>query len=197
MKVLLCTNRQSLSETVATFLKEEVELFQTLQINNELFDHIYKINPDVILFDLDERKNKKWELIEIFTSAPSLRDIPLIVIMGKKNKSKLQKICNYEIFDYLVGKVLKCELIMKIEKVKEIVEIKREFNKLLTKDPLTGCYNRRFLMERLQEELSWCNLYKEPLSIAIFDIDYFKKNKRYLWSSLWRQNSNGGCLLSS
>lgn len=64
---------------------------------------------------------------------------------------------------------------MKINKAKEIIEMKKEFNKLLTKNPLTGVYNRRFLMERVQEELNWCSLYKEPLSIALFDIDYFKK----------------------
>lgn len=175
MKVVLCTNREYLYNLISSFLKDEIEIFQPLPMNNELFDHVYKINPDLILFDLSLKGNRKWKLIENFTSAPSLRDIPLIVLLDKKIKSQLQKLCEYEIFDYLIGNLFKFELIMKINKAKEIIEIKKEFNKLLTKDPLTGAYNRRFLMERVQEELNWCSLYKEPLSIALFDIDYFKK----------------------
>lgn len=175
MKVVLCTNRESLYNLISSFLKDEIEIFPPLQINNELFDHIYKINPDLIFFDLALKGNKKWKIIENLTSAPSLRDIPLIVLVEKKIKSRMQKLCEYEIFDYLIGNLFKFELIMKINKAKEIIEMKKEFNKLLTKDPLTGAYNRRFLMERVQEELNWCSLYKEPLSIALFDIDYFKK----------------------
>lgn len=175
MKIVLCTNRESLSDLISSFLKDEVEFFQPLWINNELFDHIYKINPDLIFFDLYQKGNKKWKFIEKFTSAPSLRDIPLIVIMDKKVRSQLREMCEYEIFDYLIGKLSKCEFIIKINKAREIIEMRKEFNKLLTKDPLTGAYNRSFLMARIQEELSWCSFYKEPLSIALFDIDYFKK----------------------
>ncbi|MCX8034015.1 MAG: GGDEF domain-containing protein [Thermodesulfovibrio sp.] len=175
MKIVLCSDRKSLSELVSNFLKEEVEIFESLSINNELTDYIYKINPDLILFDLSHRGKIKWKFIENFTLAPSLRDIPLIVIINKKNKSQILKVCNYEIFDYLIEKFFKCELIMKINKAREIIEMRREFSKLLTKDPLTGAYNRSFLMERIQEELSWSSLYKEPLSLALFDIDFFKK----------------------
>ena len=175
MKILLISNRKSLSDLISVFLENEVESFQSLLINNELLDQIYKINPDMIFFDLYIKGNKKWKFIETFTSAPSLRGIPLIVIIAKKTKPQLEKICQYNIFDYLTGKLHKCELITKINKTKEIIEMKKEFSNLLTKDPLTGAYNRNFLIKRLNEELSWCSIYSEPLSVGLFDIDYFKQ----------------------
>lgn len=175
MKIILCTNRNSFSELIFQYLQDEVELIENHPINDELIDYIYKTNPDLILFDLFHIKKREWKFIENVTSAPSLREKPLIVILKNKTEPQIKKICELEIFDYLIEKLFKCELIMKINKAREIVEMKKEFNKLLTKDPLTGAYNRSFIKERIQEELNWCCLYKEPLSLALFDIDFFKK----------------------
>ncbi len=42
-------------------------------------------------------------------------------------------------------------------------------------DGLTGLYNRRFLEERMAEEFSRCKRFGRTLSIAMADIDYFKR----------------------
>ncbi|GGC95829.1 biofilm regulation diguanylate cyclase SiaD [Halopseudomonas salina] len=44
-----------------------------------------------------------------------------------------------------------------------------------THDPLTGLGNRRLLLERLKEETDRSHRYARPLSIAMLDIDYFKR----------------------
>ena len=175
MKIIICSNERDLSKLLAEFLQEEVEYFETFKINNNLIDNIYKINPDLIFFDISAKGHLKWKIIETLTTAPSLRECPVISILNKKNVAQLMKICELEVFDYISKPFLKCEVIMKINRAREIIELKREFNNLLIKDPLTGAYNRGFLMERIQEELSWCSLYKEPLSLALLDIDFFKK----------------------
>lgn len=41
-------------------------------------------------------------------------------------------------------------------------------------DPLTGCYNRGYLTERLPQEIKRAQRYRHPLSIALCDIDHFK-----------------------
>ena len=42
-------------------------------------------------------------------------------------------------------------------------------------DPLTGAYNRRFMQQRLAEEISKARRYSFQLSILMFDLDYFKR----------------------
>jgi len=176
MNVLLATDRFQLSENIRISLHGEVEEFNIYSLNNELFDHIYLLKPDIILFDISSKKRKKvFEFINTFTTAPSIREIPLIVIIHKKTPKMIEKICGFEIFDYITEPFIKAELMMKINRANEIVGMKKEFNKLLTKDPLTGAYNRGFLMERINEELNWCGVYREPFSLVIFDIDFFKK----------------------
>lgn len=41
-------------------------------------------------------------------------------------------------------------------------------------DSLTGLYNRRYLFQRLTNEIDLVNRYGHPLSIVIFDLDHFK-----------------------
>ena len=42
-------------------------------------------------------------------------------------------------------------------------------------DPLTGIYNRRFMEQRLTEEISKARRYDFQLSVLMFDLDYFKR----------------------
>lgn len=47
-------------------------------------------------------------------------------------------------------------------------------------DELTGLYNRRAIMEYLQENLSYSSLHQHPISIILLDLDFFKLiNDRY------------------
>ncbi len=45
---------------------------------------------------------------------------------------------------------------------------------LAIRDPLTGLYNRRLLETRFNEELSRCSRLKQPFTIIMVDLDYFK-----------------------
>jgi len=62
-----------------------------------------------------------------------------------------------------------------INDVTEMVSYEKKLLSLATKDPLTGLYNRRLLYESLDKELKRCARFNSPLSIIMFDIDYFKK----------------------
>ena len=44
-----------------------------------------------------------------------------------------------------------------------------------TRDPLTGLYNRRAFMERMDEEINRSQRYQRPLSVLMFDLDRFKR----------------------
>ena len=44
-----------------------------------------------------------------------------------------------------------------------------------TRDALTGCYNRKYFVERMATELAFAQRHKKPLSLAIMDVDHFKK----------------------
>jgi len=93
-----------------------------------------------------------------------------ILIKGKKIVVELIKEATNEIYlkDRKSGTRMK--LFSKIDLM----------NKLAIKDELTNLYNRRFIYERLPEDLLKAKGSKEPLSIIFTDIDYFKDiNDKY------------------
>ena len=57
---------------------------------------------------------------------------------------------------------------------KKVEERTEEIRHLSLTDPLTGCFNRRYLAERLPQEIKKAVRYKKPLSLIISDLDHFK-----------------------
>ncbi|HKL09854.1 MAG TPA: GGDEF domain-containing protein [Clostridia bacterium] len=57
----------------------------------------------------------------------------------------------------------------------EIRRMLEERNMELVTDPLTGIFNRRYINERLPHDMLASGLSGEPLTLAMADIDYFKK----------------------
>lgn len=51
----------------------------------------------------------------------------------------------------------------------------KELYKMAVLDPATALYNKRYFLERFNEEFSLCRRSKTPLSVLIMDIDFFKK----------------------
>ncbi len=84
--------------------------------------------------------------------------------------------------DYLTKPVIEPELIARLNTGKRIVTLERslrnaneENRRLSITDPLTGAYNRRYLMEQLPREIERDARYGRQLSVIMCDVDHFKK----------------------
>ncbi|WP_114416356.1 diguanylate cyclase [Marinospirillum perlucidum] len=57
----------------------------------------------------------------------------------------------------------------------ELREKNAELEHLSITDKLTGCYNRHYLDRVLEEQLTFAQRYQRPLSLILFDLDFFKR----------------------
>ncbi len=55
-----------------------------------------------------------------------------------------------------------------------IEEQRRRLERMATEDSLTGLHNRRYIDERIEEELQWYDRRGRVFSVAVADIDHFK-----------------------
>lgn len=83
--------------------------------------------------------------------------------------------------EYLVKPVTEAELRARLRIAQRILNLERslkqsleELKNLSLKDPLTELYNRRFLAERLPQEIKRAARYGRSLSLIMLDIDHFK-----------------------
>jgi len=60
------------------------------------------------------------------------------------------------------------------ERTRQLNDVVNQIQRLSVTDPLTGCYNRRWLDEHLPAEIERCFRYDRPLSVVFVDIDHFK-----------------------
>lgn len=84
--------------------------------------------------------------------------------------------------DYLTKPVIEPELMARLNTGRRIVTLERslrtaneENRRLSITDPLTGAYNRRYLMEQLPREIERAARYGRQLAAIMCDVDHFKK----------------------
>ena len=77
-------------------------------------------------------------------------------------------------FDFISDIKNTDELIVRANALLRIKAIKDKLERVSTTDDLTGLHNRKYLQERLEEEISRSKRYGTKLSCILFDIDYFK-----------------------
>ena len=77
-------------------------------------------------------------------------------------------------YDFISEPVNKDELIVRVNALLRIKSIKDRLEKVSTTDELTGLHNRKYLQERLEEEISRSKRYGTKISCILFDIDFFK-----------------------
>ena len=79
-----------------------------------------------------------------------------------------------ESFDFIENIKDKDELVIRANALLRIKAIKDKLERVSTTDDLTGLHNRKYLQERLEEEISRSRRYGTKLSCILFDLDYFK-----------------------
>jgi diguanylate cyclase (GGDEF)-like protein len=61
------------------------------------------------------------------------------------------------------------------QRTHQLEERNRQLEVLATRDPLTGLHNRRYLEQRLEQELARLKRYATPYSVILCDLDDFKR----------------------
>ncbi|QMV44932.1 diguanylate cyclase [Cohnella cholangitidis] len=108
---------------------------------------------------LDDRKTLLGRIIT-FHDVSELRK--LVVEMNRKNEALHER--NLEL----------------ITIQEELFRVNQKLEQMAVTDGLTGCFNRRYLMQQLEHEVLLNMRYQIPFAIFLFDIDHFKQiNDKY------------------
>ena len=114
----------------------------------------------------------------IVEDVPDIKDIlmvtkfkfPLLFIGETFKGSTVRAVA----FDYVKVPVDKNEVLIRTKNMLKIKELRDKMRTLSTTDELTGLHNRKYLLERMDQEISRAKRYATPLSLLLFDLDFFK-----------------------
>ncbi len=122
------------------------------------------LNPDAAIFDISLSKLKELSMIMKFP-------IPVLVVADDTPENITIR---GEAYDYILNPVNEYEFAVRLKNLIKIKELKDKINNITTTDELTGLHNRKFLLERLESEMSRAKRYNSTVSCILFDIDFFK-----------------------
>jgi two-component system, cell cycle response regulator len=176
---------QSISDELQLHFNPEIFEFLNLPSAQELLTNlkIPKISLIFIYNVLPDLKNCQ-ELCIALRAEPNIETVPIIIIShGKENKEEKITMLRSGLIDSYVSSLGTTEelaayanVFLQRSALEEELEVKNALlNNLSITDELTKLFNRRYLIQRLNEELSKIKRYNYPLSVLMLDIDHFKK----------------------
>jgi len=130
---------------------------------------------DLILLDIMMPKMDGFEVCKRLKSDPKTQNIPIIFITAKTDEESIEKAYDIGGSDYITKPFLPKELLARVKKELQIVELLQELKKQATTDPLSNLYNRRFFIDNSKKIIELAKRKNETISIIMLDIDHFKQ----------------------
>jgi len=153
------------------------EGYDTISVRSgkEAIEAVKNLNVDLVLLDIMMPDMNGYEVCKIIKTDKKISYIPVIMLTAKKEHSDKIQGLDIGADDYVTKPFHKEELLARIKAMLRIKSIQTRFETISVTDELTMLYNRRYLFQRLDEELSRAKRRKGEFSIIMIDIDHFKK----------------------
>ncbi|MDX9972305.1 MAG: diguanylate cyclase [FCB group bacterium] len=133
---------------------------------------------DLVLLDIGLPDISGYEVCQRLKEAPETADIVVVFVTAKGSKEDIVTGFKLGAADYITKPYNLPMVIVRVEaamRMKELQDKLRQQDEMLQDtaytDSLTGLRNRRYLLERLQEEVEKAHRYNYPVSCIVFDLD--------------------------
>jgi diguanylate cyclase (GGDEF)-like protein len=138
-----------------------------------VFESIAAQRPDIILMDIHLQGGKDGIALSIEIEARF--DIPIVYLTAHSDEATLQRAKATKPYGYLLKPFRTEELHATVEMALHRHQADAQVQRQAIIDPLTDLYNRRFFDEVLIREFYLRQRIGAPLSLAMLDIDHFKR----------------------
>jgi diguanylate cyclase (GGDEF)-like protein len=172
MRILVIDDDPAFVDVVAEVLEREGILVRSAPDATHLVELLDEVHPDLILLDAMLPHVSGWDAIRIVRTTPEHRDVPILFLTGLTDLASRVAAFDAGADDYL-GKPLVPEELL--ARVRVRLDRRRLLREMTERDPLTRCLSRRALLDALGSRLSEARRHARVLSLAIIDIDRFKR----------------------
>jgi diguanylate cyclase (GGDEF)-like protein len=164
-------------ETVQQLLEREGLRDVTLQDPLRFWAELERVQPDLVLVDIDMPDVSGIELCRALRADPRWATLPVLVLTSRRDPETIASVFAAGADDHILKPVIADEL---LARVRNRLERQRLHRLLAETDGLTGATNRQAATERLERLLRMAARYEQPLALAALDLDRFKHvNDRY------------------
>ena len=178
-KLLIIEDEPANQKLLERLLRDDYKLLACANAEEgwELLDQQSDI--DLLLLDLKLPGMNGFELLERIRSETRFDLLPIIILTGLTDDRDEARGLQMGASDY-IHKPFRPEAVkVRIANQLQLATQKRQLEELAVKDHLTGLYNRRGFDDIFRRELARANRSGVPLSLAMLDVDHFKRYNDY------------------
>ena len=129
-------------------------------------------SPDLLVLDVEMPHLSGIELCRVVRNDARWGGLPTLFLTVRTDAETIQRLFAAGADDYVSKPIVGAELVTRILNRLERTELLRAMSET---DPLTGVANRRKATEGLGQFLRLAKRHRQPLSVALIDLDVFKQ----------------------
>lgn len=171
-RVLIIDDNLAVLDYHAAVLEWAGIIVKTVEMTCEIMKTLLDFDPDVILIATYMPECSGIELAKVIRQIDGLLSVPIIYLSSENDFNTQEEAMRLAGDDFLVKPIDPRRL---ISAVTRRVRRARLLRSLMVLDGLTGLYNHTAIKEQLGREIIRSNRLKTPLSLAMVDVDFFKK----------------------
>ena len=136
------------------------------------FEAILHENPDLIILDVVMPQMDGFRLCQRIRAHPGLQLTPVVFVTRKGDVEQRVRGLQVGGNDYIAKPFEPREL---VARVRSHLHRLSELREMAVRDGLTRCYNNKYFKARLEQEMERARRQKLDLTIAMLDIDHFRR----------------------
>lgn len=171
-KVLIIDDSPALAAFYAAHLNEAGFVTQVVNDPLKTLDALNEQPPELILLDMNMPGASGEEIAEVIRQQDAYLSIPIVFLSAESDVGRQREAMSLGGDEFLHKPIEPAHL---ISAVKSRVIRYRSLRALMVRDSLTGLLNHTSFKERLRAETARAKRQGKPLSVALIDIDFFKK----------------------
>jgi two-component system, cell cycle response regulator len=187
-KILIVEDSKTQAMLLENILLKEKYQVEVAENGIKALEYVNDSNkyPDVIVTDLNMPEMDGIQLCRLLKNTHP--NIFIIVLTANEDNESLKESFDSGAVDFINKPINEIELFVRIKNVlriksaetelklalKQLSENNKKLEQLSITDSLTGLFNRKYLVEKLIDQIAYTQRYGHPLSIVMIDLDHFK-----------------------
>ncbi|MFH2060839.1 MAG: response regulator [Pseudomonadota bacterium] len=172
--ILIVDDNPKHIQLIGKTLSEKGYAIEFATSGEEALEWVSHTRFDLILLDVVMPGMTGFDVCRQLKTLSRAKDIPVIFLTVKTEISDIVKGFQIGVVDYVTKPFNPIELMARVETHLELKSSRDMLKKMALTDGLTQLYNHGYIHERLSQEISRAVRAQKPLSVVMFDLDYFK-----------------------
>ncbi len=128
--------------------------------------------PEIVVLDVDMPRLDGIELCRTLRTDPRFAELPVLFLTARSDAASVQRMFEAGADDYVRKPIVAAEL---VTRVRNRLDRVRVYRRLIDTDALTGVATRGRSEQGLERILRMAARFEQPLSMAVLDLDHFKR----------------------